>query len=129
LASGSRPDGGRGGGLGRFRTEHPGISRDLRATLTAYGGRRGTVLPMTVPLDTAPAARRRQIDAIRAIAPAQRLRIADAMSTEIRGLAEAGIRRRHPDASNQEVALLLAELLLGRNLAERAREANLATAR
>lgn len=69
---------------------------------------------MVRPRDTSNEAYRRQIDALRAIAPADRLRIADAMSSEVRALAEAGIRRRHPEASPAEVAERLADLLLGR---------------
>jgi hypothetical protein len=84
---------------------------------------------MSVPLDTSPAARRRQIQAVRAIPPAERLRIADEMSAEVRALAEAGIRRRHPDALPETVAQLLAERLLGRDLAVRARDARFVVAR
>jgi hypothetical protein len=84
---------------------------------------------MTLPRDTSPAARLRHVGAIRELAPAERLRIADALSTEIRTLAEAGIRRRHPDASPEEVAQLLAERVLGRELASRAREARLVAIR
>jgi hypothetical protein len=84
---------------------------------------------MTLPRDTSPAARLRHVGAIRELAPAERLRIADALSTEIRTLAEAGIRRRHPDASSEDVAHLLAERVLGRELAGRARDARLVVIR
>jgi Rv0078B-related antitoxin len=72
---------------------------------------------MVASPDTSKAARRRQLEALRAIPSAERLRIADAMSTDVRSLAEAGIRRRHPDASPEQVARLMAELILGRHLA------------
>jgi hypothetical protein len=72
---------------------------------------------MVASLDTSKAARRRQLEAIRAIPSAERLRIADAMSTDVRSLAEAGIRRRHPDASPEQVAWLMAKLIVGRDLA------------
>lgn len=84
---------------------------------------------MTLPLDTSPAARRRQIQAIRAIPPAERLRIADELSAGVRALAEAGIRKRHPGASPETIAQLLAERVLGRELAVRARNARLVATR
>jgi hypothetical protein len=84
---------------------------------------------MIVPRDTSAAARRRQIQAIRAIPPVERLRIADQMSADVRALAGAGIRKRHPGASPEAVAQLLAERLLGRELAVRARDARLVAAR
>jgi len=84
---------------------------------------------MLVPRDTSSAARRRQIDAIRAIASADRLRIADALSTEVRTLSLAGIRRRLPDASAELVARLLAERMLGRDGAVRAQGTRIATDR
>jgi hypothetical protein len=78
---------------------------------------------MNLPLDTSRAARQRQREAIRSMAPAERLRLADSMSTEVRALAEAGIRRRRPGASADEVADELAALMLGRELASDARRA------
>jgi hypothetical protein len=73
------------------------------------------------PLDTSEEAYRRQMDAFRAMWPAERLRIADAMSTEVRTLAEAGIRKRRPGASSEEVSDELARLMLGPELAARSR--------
>ena len=67
--------------------------------------------------------------AFRAMKPAQRLRIADEMSTEMRTLVEAGIRSRRPGASPDEVDHALAERLLGPTLAAGAREAGLARVR
>jgi hypothetical protein len=75
---------------------------------------------MIASLDTSKAARRRQLEALRAIPSAERLRIADAMSSDVRSLAEAGIRSRHPDASPAQVARLMAELILGLDLAAHA---------
>jgi hypothetical protein len=72
---------------------------------------------MTRPNDTSRAADRRQLEAFRVMTPATRLRLADAMSTEIRALARAGIRARHPEYSTEEVDGALAELLLGRAMA------------
>ncbi len=46
--------------------------------------------------------------------PQQRLVAAAEMSDEIRALAEAGIRQRHPDYSEAEVRAALVAILLGR---------------
>ena len=68
---------------------------------------------MTRPLDTSPAAYSRQIEALRVMSPDDRLRAAELMSGEVRSLAAAGIRRRHPEYSLQDVDAALAEVLLG----------------
>ena len=72
---------------------------------------------MSRPNDTSRAADRRQLEAFRDMTPAARLRLAEVMSTEVRALARAGIRARHPEYSTEEVEAVLAELLLGRTLA------------
>lgn len=69
------------------------------------------------PIDTSADAYRRQINAFRSMSPADRLRLADAMSTEIRSIAESGIRHRHPDWTPQEVAEELARILIGKEVA------------
>lgn len=51
--------------------------------------------------------------------PAERLAIAAEMSDEGRVLAEAGIRDRHPTYTDAQVAGALAEILLGRELADK----------
>jgi hypothetical protein len=66
---------------------------------------------MSRPLDTSVDAHRRQMDAYRSMAPAERLRLAAELSAEVRTLAEAGIRRRHPDWSAEERAAELARIL------------------
>jgi hypothetical protein len=63
------------------------------------------------PLDTSVDAYHRQMDAYRSMTPAERLRLAAEMSADIRALAEAGIRRRHPDWSADESAAELARIL------------------
>jgi hypothetical protein len=73
---------------------------------------------MRRPIDTSAEARERQLDAYRAMRPEDRLRLADEMSTEIRSLARAGIRARHPElASDEDVGAELARILLGPELA------------
>jgi hypothetical protein len=80
-------------------------------------------------MDTSEDSRQRQLRAVRAMTPGQRLRAADEMSAEVRALAEAGIRHRRPNASPDEVAEELADLLLGRDLATVARRSRLAARR
>lgn len=54
---------------------------------------------MPRPLDTSIDIYRRQVATYRSMAPAERLRLAAEMSADVRTLAEAGIRRRHPEWS------------------------------
>jgi hypothetical protein len=61
--------------------------------------------------------------------PEERLRMAVEMSEEVRALAEAGIRARHPALSDREVQDALEELLLGSELAAAARRRKLAVAK
>lgn len=66
---------------------------------------------MPRPLDTSIDAYRRQVDTYRSMAPAERLRLAAEMSAHVRALAEAGIRRRHPDWSADARAEELGRIL------------------
>jgi hypothetical protein len=66
---------------------------------------------MSRPIDTSPDADARQLGAFRAMTPEDRLRLADAMSAEIRSLARSGIRTRHPEYSPDQVDAALAEIL------------------
>ena len=72
---------------------------------------------MRRPSDTSPAARRRQLDAYRAMRPQERLRLAVVMSAEVRALTRSGILARHPEYSADEVERALADILLGQELA------------
>jgi hypothetical protein len=66
-------------------------------------------------LDTSVDARRRQLDAYRSMAPAERLRLAAELSADVRALTESGIRQRHPDWSSDERAAELARILARRD--------------
>ena len=79
--------------------------------------------------DTSEGAFERQLEAYRAMTPAERLAIAAAMSDEIRVLAEAGIRDRHPTYSDAQVADALAKILLGRELADKVDRSRLSRTR
>ena len=69
--------------------------------------------------DTAPEVLDGYRERLRALSPAGRLAIAVGLTSSVRALAEAGIRRRHPDASEGEVRWRCAALLYGRETAER----------
>jgi hypothetical protein len=73
------------------------------------------------PFDTSLEAHERWLEALRALEPAERFRLAAAMSDEIRAITEAGIRHRHPDLSDDEVKLQLVERLFGADMARVAR--------
>jgi hypothetical protein len=72
---------------------------------------------MAVARDTAPAARRAQLDALRRLSGPERLAMACAMSDEARAVSEAGVRHRHPEWTELQVQHALLELLLGPELA------------
>jgi hypothetical protein len=57
--------------------------------------------------DTHPEAERVQIEGLRAMTPARRIRILDELSMTVRTLALAGIRHRFPNASEGEMRLHL----------------------
>ncbi len=62
---------------------------------------------MTPPRDTDPAAYERYVAALRAMSPQERLLAAASMSVEVRRLAEAGVRRRHPEYDDAAVLVAL----------------------
>jgi hypothetical protein len=73
-------------------------------------------MPVT---DTSTAARARQLEVFRGMSPAERVTLAVEMSDEIRAVAEAGIRRRHPEHSDDQVRTALVAIVLGRESAAR----------
>lgn len=64
-------------------------------------------------LDTSSMALKRQRETFRRMTPEQRLAVAAEMSDEIRSVAEAGIRHRHPDYSEDQIRAALVAILLG----------------
>jgi hypothetical protein len=84
---------------------------------------------MALPRDTTPAARACARDVLRQLSPAERLAIAEALSDDVRAVAEAGIRARRPGASETEVAATLARIVLGTELADAADRAMAASPR
>ena len=69
--------------------------------------------------DTDPVQLDRYRERLRAMSPAQRLEIAAGLTRATRDLAEAGIRSRHPGASEAEVRWRFAALLYGPEIARR----------
>jgi hypothetical protein len=67
-----------------------------------------------VEQDTSPEQMRRYHERLRAMEPWQRLRTAASLSKGVRRLAEAGLRMRHPGASDQEIRVRLVVRLYGR---------------
>jgi hypothetical protein len=69
--------------------------------------------------DSSPAVERLQIDAWRRMSPLDKARAVDGLTRTAQALALAGIRQRHPGASDRECFLRLATLKLGRETAIR----------
>jgi len=69
--------------------------------------------------DTSPDAERTQIELWRAMSPLQKLGLVSAVSRNVQQLSLAGIRERHPDATEDECLVRLAVLKLGSDLARR----------
>ncbi len=69
--------------------------------------------------DTAPEISERYHAMIGALSGARRLEIAAKLTSGVRALAEAGLRDRHPGASDEEIRCRLTVLLYGRDAAAR----------
>jgi hypothetical protein len=69
--------------------------------------------------DTAPEVAARYDAMIGALPGDRRLEIAAQLTQGVRAMAEAGLRSRHPSASDREIRCRLAALLYGRAAAER----------
>ena len=72
--------------------------------------------------DTSREALRAQYAALRRLTPSQRLALMDDLTRLAQSLAREGLRRRHPGASEAELDVLFAELVLGRQLAATVQE-------
>jgi len=75
---------------------------------------------VTSPLDTSEHVAKLQIDLWRRMTPLERLRLACELTRAAREMCLAGIRRRHPGASEQEVRLRFALIALGPELTVKA---------
>jgi len=63
--------------------------------------------------DTTPRAAAIQLELYRQVGPSRRAQIAVELSDAVRDTALAGIRRRHPDYSEEEVALSFLRMVYG----------------
>ncbi|MEO8595606.1 MAG: hypothetical protein ABI759_19970 [Candidatus Solibacter sp.] len=68
------------------------------------------------PRDTSPEAWAFQMELMRRMTPAEKLQRTFEFSALVRAFGEAGLRRRHPDASDREIFLRSARLTLGAEL-------------
>ena len=70
-------------------------------------------------VDTSPEADARYHELLRRLSPERRLEAAIRLSSAVRELAVAGIRARHPEASEHELRVRLTVRLYGRSQARR----------
>lgn len=69
--------------------------------------------------DTHPRMEALQIELIRRMPSWRKFAVVDSLNETVRMLALSGIKQRHPDATAEEIRLLLAELMLGEELAQK----------
>ena len=69
--------------------------------------------PAVLSADTTADMEQRQVDAWRRLSPVERLRLVSDTTRAVTELSLAGIRRRHPQASERECFLRLAAIMLG----------------
>lgn len=117
----------------RVRTRDPRRYRSYDPTpeLRYPDWRRGSLElgTMRAPRDTLDDAWARQIAAFRAMRPEDRVQLALRMSEEVRDIALAGIRTRHPEWTAAQVQAELEDLTLGIDVARTARAGRLAPPR
>ncbi|MCH7685344.1 MAG: hypothetical protein IH899_01450 [Planctomycetes bacterium] len=71
---------------------------------------------LAVPKDTTQAAARIYFETLRNLGPQKRLEMGAELSNSLRERVEAGIRRRHPDYSEQQVRRAFLRLTIGDEL-------------
>jgi hypothetical protein len=69
--------------------------------------------------DTHPRAEKIQIELIRHMPAWKKFAIVDGLNETVRNLALSGIQQRNPNATPQQVHRMLAELMLGKDMAQR----------
>lgn len=69
--------------------------------------------------DTHPKMEAMQIEIIRRMPSWKKIAIMDGLNETVKALAVSGIKERHPNATAQEVHRMLAELMLGAELAQK----------
>ena len=69
--------------------------------------------------DTHPKMEQMQIEIIRRMPPWKKLAIVDDLNETVKAFALSGIKQSHPDASREQIQRLLAERMLGAELANK----------
>jgi len=69
--------------------------------------------------DTHPKIEQMQIELIRRMTTWKKFAVLDGLNETVKMLAVSGIKQRHPDATPQQVHRMLAELMLGEELARK----------
>jgi hypothetical protein len=72
--------------------------------------------------DTHPEIERIQIELFRQASIAKKVALVDAWSQSIRNIARLNIQKEHPNASEEEVKLMLVERMYGKELADKVRK-------
>jgi len=70
--------------------------------------------------DTHPKMEALQIEFIRRMPAWKKFAVVDGLNETVKMLAMSGIKQRHPSATPQQIHRMLAELMLGEELAEKA---------
>jgi hypothetical protein len=71
----------------------------------------------TLSADTDPRIEKIQIEIIRRMPPWKKLTLVDDLNETVKALAISGLKQRHPNASPEQIRRMLAELMLGAELA------------
>jgi hypothetical protein len=74
--------------------------------------------------DTAPRIEQMQIEFIRRMPTWRKMSMVDGLNEAVRTLALAGIKQRYPTATPEQIHRMLADLMLGEELARKAGEMN-----
>lgn len=69
--------------------------------------------------DTHPKMEALQIEFVRRMPSWKKLAVVDGLNEAVKTLATSGIKQRHPNATPQEIHRMLAELMLGAELAQK----------
>ncbi len=69
--------------------------------------------------DTHPKMEAMQIEFIRRMPSWKKVAVVDGLNETVKALAVSGIKERHPNATPQEISRMLAELMLGAELARK----------
>ena len=73
----------------------------------------------TLSADTHPQAEKIQIEIIRRMPPWKKMAIVDDLNETVKAFAVSGLKLRNPNASPEQIRRMLAELMLGSELADK----------